>query len=50
MITKETIKNADKIKIICELCKKEIDESQIAWQGSFVLCRKCNDYLKKKEE
>ncbi len=35
-------------KYTCELCKKEIDEKQIAWKGSFTLCIKCNSYLKKK--
>lgn len=40
----------EKEKYICELCKKEIDKSQIAWKGSFVICKKCNSYLKEKEK
>ena len=38
----------DKIKYICELCKKQLTMQQISWSGSFILCNSCNKYLKKK--
>lgn len=38
----------EKEKYICELCKKEINKTQIVWQGTFVLCEKCLAYLKRK--
>lgn len=41
---------AEKIKYLCELCKKEITKNQVSWAGSFIVCDKCNKYLKKKQK
>ena len=38
----------DKENVKCELCRREVRKDQMGWSGSFALCKKCLDYLKRK--
>jgi uncharacterized CHY-type Zn-finger protein len=35
-------------KEICTLCKKEITKEQISYEGSVILCKRCDSYLNQK--
>ena len=41
---------AEKIKQFCEICKREVEKDHIAWKGSFVICDKCQKYLRRKSK